>query len=656
MTPNMSDIAGSVVAIERAAPIDHPADVRLGGMEGMGPGAALFGPRARTVDIRGYDLADVILYGGLMMLLKDGRGVSETRYLVHDREWDDICAAPPEAVASPDTDGVRVVIGANRNASNYYHWIVQALPAIDHSLRIRSELPLVLALPEGGTRMHDDALRMLGLADARLLRIKPYEPYFLPHARYTDFVCGSTAFQVSLAARQTYGRLAASVRDMPTGHDAIYVSRTGSTQRPMVNEAALISLMRRRNVTVVHPEHLTLAQQINLFRNARVVIGPHGSGLTNIAFCKPETEVYELGLQGYPNACFSVLAQGNGLRYACDLFPTIEQSGDVHSIKWEAALDVIDQRLSEMPALKEARRWAMPAIGAAQPRLEPAAAREPAGRLGIGVATYNRSQAVLRTLDRIREMTGCPHELIVADDGSTDDTLDRLREARAPFVTGTNMGVAWNKNRALFHLAMVKACDVVIILEDDTRPCERDWQDRWIAGAMRWGHANIAGEWFRQSFAGGSGTADDPFLSKDVSGQCSVFTRACLSFGGFMDPRFRGYGFEHVEHSWRLARYGYGGVMNKAGKDMSPLFKLISGGLEIEHGQSTGSAEQVDANRQLCHRIMWEDHYRAPWSNEAEMTQFRSELASAQPPTLAGRVEFFAVLGGTPAPAGRSAS
>ena len=93
------------------------------------------------------------------------------------------------------------------------------------------------------------------------------------------------------------------------------------------------------------------------------------------------------------------------------------------------------------------------------------------GRIGIGVVTYNRRDIVLDTIEAIRGMTGYADvALVVADDGSTDGTIEALRGKRVPVITGANMGIAWNKNRALFLLDRLLGCEAVILLEDDTRP------------------------------------------------------------------------------------------------------------------------------------------------------------------------------------------
>ena len=147
-------------------------------------------------------------------------------------------------------------------------------------------------------------------------------------------------------------------------------------------------------------------------------------------------------------------------------------------------------------------------------------------RVGIGIITFNRQDVLAETLARVRAHTTTPCALAVADDGSTDGTAAMVRSQNITLVTGRNMGIAWNKNRALFLLSAVAQCDVVILLEDDSFPIRDGWQEEWMLAAERWGHVNLAGEWFKDSFLKGSGTVDDPILATSVSAQCSGFSPA----------------------------------------------------------------------------------------------------------------------------------
>lgn len=250
--------------------------------------------------------------------------------------------------------------------------------------------------------------------------------------------------------------------------------------------------------------------------------------------------------------------------------------------------------------------------------------------LGIGIVTYNRKEIVAATIDRVRQFTGeADAVMVVADDGSSDGTLQMLRDKKAPVITGVNMGIAWNKNRALFLLCHMLGCETVILLEDDTQPAGEGWEQDWMRAATRWGHANYAADWMTGSFESGAGTPDDPVVSRDVTAQCAVYSRAALTFGGYFDPKFRGYGHEHVEHSRRLLRVGYGGTDEMINGQERVRYYLIKSELAMADAQSHCNAEQGERNLQLARVLMAEQGYRAPWGDDREMRQFRSETQSA---------------------------
>jgi glycosyltransferase involved in cell wall biosynthesis len=255
-------------------------------------------------------------------------------------------------------------------------------------------------------------------------------------------------------------------------------------------------------------------------------------------------------------------------------------------------------------------------------------------RLGIGVVTYNRRALVAETVARVLAHTVHPFSLVVADDGSDDGTAEAERARGVIVASGSNMGIAWNKNRALFYLMALVRCDVAVLLEDDSFPDTDGWEREWIEGAQRWGHTNIAGGWFQDSFLSGAGTADDPFRSVDVSAQCSAYSREAILFGGYLDSRFKGYGFEHVEHSVRLIRHGYGGEYRTVSGIHRPVHMLIRGGIKVTHPPSYGNADDIARNEALCQQLLRDQSYRAPWYDDTGMAQFRAEMRS----TAGGRI------------------
>jgi len=252
-----------------------------------------------------------------------------------------------------------------------------------------------------------------------------------------------------------------------------------------------------------------------------------------------------------------------------------------------------------------------------------------ATRVGIGIITCNRKDVLAETLARVRAHTTSPCALVVADDGSSDGTADLVRSQNTTLVTGRNMGIAWNKNRALFLLSAVVQCDAVILLEDDSYPTNDGWEQEWMQAAQSWGHVNLAGAWFNDSFLSGTGTVDDPILSTNVSAQCSGFSRAALMYGGYFDSRFRGYGQEHVEHTRRMLRVGYGGSYEEIDGEVRPIYKLLKSSIEVTSPNSFSNQPDRDRNWLICRELLFDETYRMPWRDDAELVQFRDEMANA---------------------------
>ena len=252
------------------------------------------------------------------------------------------------------------------------------------------------------------------------------------------------------------------------------------------------------------------------------------------------------------------------------------------------------------------------------------------GRIGIGIITCNRKDLLRQTIQRVRQYTSRTDvDFVVADDGSTDGSVAMLREQDVPVVTGVNMGVAWNKNRALYLLAQVRGCVAVILLEDDTMPDRTGWEDAWISAALRWGHVSYAGSWVAPPDSTGSGTPEDPFLDHRVTAQCASYARDALNWAGYFDTRFRGFGSEHIEHSRRLVRFGYGGCYHVVKGDEPMLFAMIRSGVAMHPAASAFDRALVDRNDALLRQIVNEEGYRAPWRDITEMKQFRAEIQSA---------------------------
>ena len=128
----------------------------------------------------------------------------------------------------------------------------------------------------------------------------------------------------------------------------IYVSRADTKKRPVVNERETEASLAGMGFRIVVPGTLPLSEQITIFRAARLVVGPHGAGLTNIAFCQRPTRVLELASTNYPNPCFARIAQTRGLEYYAERFGAGRATGNVHVQPWTIDIPRLEQRVREL--------------------------------------------------------------------------------------------------------------------------------------------------------------------------------------------------------------------------------------------------------------------------------------------------------------------
>jgi len=239
--------------------------------------------------------------------------------------------------------------------------------------------------------------------------------------------------------------------------------------------------------------------------------------------------------------------------------------------------------------------------------------------LGIGVITYSRLPFLNECVSRVQTYCGAPYVLVIADDGSADGSIEWGRSRRIPVVTGPNRGCAWNKNRALYTLMGWTDCDPILLLEDDCWPAQEGWAEIWRDAALGWGHINFCLPGTEAYIYGGEGTAESPNWSRWFTGQCTASSRAALERVGYLDTRFQGFGYEHVEWTARFGRAGFLAAQHGF---------CIQGGLVSRPGPSFAHQGQLARNLQTWRAIARESVYRDPWHTDAERLQLQAEVRS----------------------------
>lgn len=190
---------------------------------------------------------------------------------------------------------------------NYYHWLFDVLPRLHLLEGVRPQIEKY-ALPEALSAVQLESLRYAGVNPSQIFPLvrgrKVYcERLLVPSLPGSE---GSVPDWTVQFLRSTFG--APSRGREP--RRKIYLSRADATERRVVNEPELITLLEARGFDVVTPGDLSFREQVRLFADADTVVGAHGAGLANLVFAD-DCRVVELFSPQYlrPDCYFTLCRQ-----------------------------------------------------------------------------------------------------------------------------------------------------------------------------------------------------------------------------------------------------------------------------------------------------------------------------------------------------------
>ena len=212
-------------------------------------------------------------------------------------------------------------------AVNYFHWMVDILPALEILRRsgvLEKDIPILIHGYQGKP-FQVQSLAALGIPTERLLS---FEQAGGSHLQARNLIVPSPAGPVGCLTPRGW-KVLQQLAPLGQGADPwlprrIYISRRAARWRRVINEAEVLEALRPWGFVPVQLEALSLAEQIALMQTAEAVIGIHGAGLTNLAFCQPGTLVVEIFPRNAVLPYFWSLAQVAGLDYFPLLAPTCD--------------------------------------------------------------------------------------------------------------------------------------------------------------------------------------------------------------------------------------------------------------------------------------------------------------------------------------------
>jgi capsular polysaccharide biosynthesis protein len=241
-------------------------------------------------DGRGYDDGVVITPGNKMLT-----GVSkfiEAGEYITDHSQHPIFSKKTLPPLKKMTGTVAVLSAPS--GRGYYHWMFDVLPRIQLLLEAGYDFNRIdkFLINNYISRFHIETLNMIGVPRNKIIESQ-LNPHLQAETLIVPSLVGDTGSVPGYACNFLRNQFLPKISKNNNHSERIYVNRGQVGHRRVLNEPEIVSLLKQYGFESIALETLSLTDQIALMASAKVVIAPHGAGLTNIVFCDAGTKIIE---------------------------------------------------------------------------------------------------------------------------------------------------------------------------------------------------------------------------------------------------------------------------------------------------------------------------------------------------------------------------
>jgi capsular polysaccharide biosynthesis protein len=243
----------------------------------------IWGRNGAVITPDGYVLEDLSL---------DYKRLNKAGYLKHSalRDW---------SVSSVRQIPGRVAVLTHPASYIYFHWMLEVLPRLELLRKANFSLSNFDAfIFSTSTRSFQrQTLSLIGIPEEKIIDCPPdmviqAEEMVIPsqltgHQMRTGFREWILDYLNGLIGDP-------NIEQSQCQNSRIYIRRGKAKIRRIINEEAVIHKLKHYGFVPVSLENYSVAEQKHIMASAEAVVAPHGSGLTNLVFCKPGTKVIEL--------------------------------------------------------------------------------------------------------------------------------------------------------------------------------------------------------------------------------------------------------------------------------------------------------------------------------------------------------------------------
>ena len=213
--------------------------------------------------------------------------------------------------------------GASGN-NNYFHWLYDILPKI----KICSEVYNLENIENFYfSKLHKWQKNILEILDLKNIKILDSSIYrhvqaskiiAVEHPWYEKGYIHEEAANIPNWIVNWLKETFLSKAESFDANDKIFIDRRDDTKFnhcQIINDEEVFQYLKSKGFSKYKVSQLSFKNQIHLFHNAKIIIGPHGAAFANLVFCKPQTKVIEFKPFNHPTIVNKRISEINNLNY-----------------------------------------------------------------------------------------------------------------------------------------------------------------------------------------------------------------------------------------------------------------------------------------------------------------------------------------------------
>lgn len=198
---------------------------------------------------------------------------------------------------------------------NYFRWTFELLASLYQWRLLPSPKPKIAVGKLNRAQL--ESLSSAGISDEHIIFLKDETNYSFKRLFVSSFrsISGAGTYncpETRILLEEISGKVADSLFNKP---EYVYISRGDAAYRRVTNEYDLVHELKNRGFTDIKAGTMGYLEQVATFSRAKIIIGLHGAGLTNMIYARPGAVVIELMPRSLGNNNFHKLATIKGHPY-----------------------------------------------------------------------------------------------------------------------------------------------------------------------------------------------------------------------------------------------------------------------------------------------------------------------------------------------------